>query len=144
MKINSNQELLPPISHEPNTAADWSEWLTAPVPGRFMLPVTGLLIMGLDWLCFSEEAATLGLAIPLTSLVGFLAGAFGTYHLQRKYGLDSRPTAWLKSLLAGFLVGIPLPLGGTLLGAWILTQSGVMSLKDRLWKERFGRKQQRS
>jgi hypothetical protein len=86
----------------------------------------------------------LGLAIPLTSLTGFIAGGLGTYYLQRKYGLDSQPTAWLKSLLAGFLVGIPLPLGGTLLGAWILTTSGVMSLKDRLWKERFGRRSQRS
>src|SRR3954451_24921903 len=134
MKISSKQELLPPLSQEANTNFDWVDWLTARLPGRFMLPATGLLIMGLDWLCFSEEAATLGLAIPLTSLFGFLAGAFGTYHFQRKYGLDSRPTAGLKSLLAGFLVGIPLPLGGTLLGAWILTQSGVMSLKDRLWK----------
>ena len=140
MKINSNQELLPPLSPEPHTASDWIEWLTAPLPGRFMLPATGLLIMGLDWLCFSEEAATLGLAIPLTSLVGFLAGTIGTYYMQRKYGLDSRPTAGLKSLLAGFLVGIPLPLGGTLLGAWILTTSGVMSLKDRLWNTRFNRR----
>jgi hypothetical protein len=140
MKINSNQELLPPLSKEPHTASDWIEWLTAPLPGRFMLPATGLLIMGLDWLCFSEEAATLGLAIPLTSLTGFLAGTIGTYYMQRKYGLDSRPTAGLKSLLAGFLVGIPLPLGGTLLGAWILTQSGVMSLKDRLWNARFNRR----
>jgi hypothetical protein len=140
MKINSKQELLPPISQEPKSTSDWVEWLTSPLPGRFMLPATGLLVMGLDWLCFSEEAATLGLAIPLTSLVGFLAGALGTYHLQRKYGLDSRPTAWLKSLLAGFLVGIPLPLGGTLLGAWVLTTSGVMTLKDRLWNQRFGRR----
>ncbi len=144
MKINSKQELLPPLSQEPTSHSDWVDWLTAPLPGRFMLPATGLLIMGLDWLCFSEEAATLGLAIPLTSLTGFIAGGVGTYYLQRKYGLDSRPTAWLKSLLAGFLVGIPLPLGGTLLGAWILTTSGVMSLKDRLWKERFGGRSQRN
>jgi hypothetical protein len=140
MKINSKQELLPPLSQEPHTASDWIEWLTAPLPGNWMLPVTGLFVLGLDWLCFSEDAATLGLSIPLTSLVGFVGGAVGTYYLQRKYGLDSRPTAGLKSLLAGFLVGIPLPLGGTLLGAWILTTSGVMSLKDRLWNARFNRR----
>ncbi len=105
-----------------------------------MLPATGLLIMGLDWLFFSEEVASLGFAIPFTSLVGFLAGSLGTYHLQRKYGLDNRPAAWLKSLLAGVLVGIPFPLAGTLAGAWILTTSGLIGLKDRLWKERFSRR----
>lgn len=105
-----------------------------------MLPATGLLIMGLDWLFFSEEAASLGFAMPFTIPIGFLAGFLGTYHLQRKYGLDNRPAAWLKSLVAGVLVGIPFPLAGTLAGAWILTTSGLIGLKDRLWKERFSRR----
>ena len=139
MKINTNQELLPPVSEGPLGLSGWLSWLTDPLPGRFMLPATGLLIMGLDWLCFSEEAATMGLAIPLTLVTGFLAGAIGTYHLQRKYALDSKPVAWAKSVLAGILVGIPLPLAGTFVGAWILATSGLLSLKDRLWKERFSR-----
>jgi hypothetical protein len=106
-----------------------------------MLPATGLLVMGLDWLLFSKEAASLGLAVPLTSVVGFLAGTLGTYHLQRKYGLDTRPAAWLKSLFAGVLVGVPFPLAGTLAGAWILANSGLAGLKSRLWKDRFMRRQ---
>jgi hypothetical protein len=138
MNTNTTQELLLPVSEGPLGLSGWLDWLTDPLPGRFMLPATGLLIMGLDWLCFSEEAATLGLAIPLTAITGFLAGSIGTYHLQRKYGRDSRPAAWAKSLLAGFLVGIPLPLAGTFVGAWILATSGLVGLKDRLWKERFG------
>jgi hypothetical protein len=117
----------------------WFEWLTDPLPGRFMLPATGLLIMGLDWLCFAEEAATLGLAIPLTFVSGFLAASIGTYHLQRKYGRDTRPSAMWKAVLAGVLVGTPLQLAGTFVGAWILATSGLLSLKDRLWKERFSR-----
>src|SRR4051812_26054535 len=108
MNTKITQELLPPVSEGPLGLSGLLQWLTDPLPGRFMLPATGLLIMGLDWLCFSEEAATLGLAIPLTLVTGFLAGSLGTYHLQRRYARDSRPVAWVKSLLAGFLVGIPL------------------------------------
>ena len=136
----SNQELLPPISQEPAGLSGWLGWLTDPLPKRFMLPATGLLIMGLDWLFFSEEAATFGLAIPFTSVVGFLAGSLGAYHIQRKYGLDSRPAAWAKSLVAGILVGIPFPLAGTIVGGWIVATSGLIGLKDRLWKERFARR----
>ena len=139
MATNKEQVLLPPISEGPVGLSGWFDWLTDPLPKRFMLPATGLLVMGLDWLFFSEEAATFGLAIPLTSVVGFLAGSFGTYHLQRKYGLDTKPAALLKSLLAGFLVGIPFPLAGTLAGAWIMTTSGIIGLKDRLWRERFAK-----
>ena len=68
-----------------------------------MLPATGLLIMGLDWLLFSNEAASFGLLIPFTSLVGFLAGSIGTYLLQTRHGLDSMPAAGFKALLAGIL-----------------------------------------
>lgn len=142
MNKNPTQELLPPVAEGPANLRGWLDWLTDPLPKRFMLPATGLLIMGLDWLLFSEEAATLGLAIPMTSVVGFLAGSLGVYHLQRKFGLDSRPAAWLKGLVAGVLVGIPFPLAGTIAGAWILTTSGLLGLKDRLWKERLFRRPQ--
>jgi hypothetical protein len=105
-----------------------------------MLPATGFLIMGLDWLFFSKEAATLGLALPFTITVGFLAGSIGTFHLQRKYAQDSKPLALLKSVAAGILVGLPFPLAGTIAGAWIVANSGLASLKNRLWQERFGKR----
>ena len=106
-----------------------------------MLPATGLLIMGLDWLLFSEEAATLLIAVPFTATFGFLAGSIGTYYLQTRHGLDSKPVAMLKSLLAGVLVAIPFPLAGTLAGAWIVATSGLAGLRSRLIKDRLrGRK----
>ena len=46
----------------------------------------------------------------------------------------------MKSIAAGILVGIPFPLAGTFVGAWILATSGLLGLKDRLWRERFGKK----
>jgi hypothetical protein len=99
------------------------------------LPATGLWIMGLDWLLFPKEAVTLGLAVPFTSVVGFLAGSIGAYHLQRRYGLNPKPAALLKSLLAGFLVGVPFPLAGTLIGGWILATSGLGEWRSRLLKQ---------
>lgn len=141
MSRQSFQELLPPLRRGLDGESSWIDWLTDPLPKRFMLPATGLLIMGLDWLLFSEEAASFGLLIPFTSLVGFLAGSIGTYHLQTRYGLDSKPAAWLKGLLAGILVGIPFPLAGTLAGGWILASSGLAGLRWRLLKNRFSRRQ---
>jgi hypothetical protein len=141
MNTFHKQELLPPISAEPMGMSGLWDWLTNPLPQRFMLPATGLLIMGLDWLCFSEDAATLGLALPLTTVTGFLAGAIGTYHLQRKHGLDSKGLALVKSIVAGILVAIPFPLAGTLAGAWILANSGLTSFGALLAKgkkNRFG------
>ena len=144
MKINARQELLPPLKDGPERAPGWFDWLTDPLPKRFMLPATGLLIMGLDWLLFSEDAATLGFAIPFTSFFGFVAGCIGTYHLQTRYGRDSRPVAWLKGLLAGFIVGVPFPVAGTLAGTWILAKSGLDELRGRLLKHPFARRQKSS
>src|SRR5689334_13960358 len=134
------QELLPPLRSGADGEPGPFDWLLDPLPKRFMLPATGLLIMGLDWLLFSEEAASFGLLIPFTSLVGFVAGGIGTYLLQTRHGLDSKPAAVLKGLLAGFLVGLPFPLAGTLAGAGILASSGLAGLRWRLLKDRFARR----
>jgi hypothetical protein len=136
----ANQELLPPISEEPNNFAGWFRWLFDPMPQRFMLPATGLLMLGLDWFLFSGEAATVGLAAPATAFFGFLAGSLGAYQLQRRFGLDSRPAALAKSLLAGLFVGVPFPMAGTIVGAWVLATSGLASLKSRFINKQLFRK----
>lgn len=141
--MNSNfakPELLPPISEEPGSLSGWVSWLFDPLPQRFMLPATGLLILGLDWFLFSGEAATVGLATPVIAFFGFLAGSLGTYHLQRRFGLDNRPAALGKALLAGLFVGVPFPMAGTLVGAWILGTSGLATVKNRLFSRQLFRK----
>jgi hypothetical protein len=97
-----------------------------------LLPATGLWILALDWLLFSQDTVTLGLSTPLTALVGFLAGSAGTYLFQHRSARDDRPTSVLKALLAGLVVGVPFPLAGTVVGAWVLARSGLADLKDRL------------
>jgi hypothetical protein len=136
------QELLPPLRGPGSGEAGPFDWLLDPLPKRFMLPATGLLIMGLDWLLFSEEAASFGVLIPFTSLVGFVAGGIGTYLLQTRHGLDSKPAAALKGLLAGILVGLPFPLAGTIAGGAILAGSGLAGLRWQLLKDRFARRQE--
>jgi hypothetical protein len=133
----ANQELLPPISEGPSNLSGWVSWLFDPLPQRFMLPATGLLMLGLDWFLFSGEAATVGLAAPATAVFGFLAGSLGAYQLQRRFGLDSRPVALGKALLAGMFVGVPFPLAGTIVGAWVLATTGLAALKDRFFSRQL-------
>jgi hypothetical protein len=140
MNKPATQELLPPVSEGPTGPSGWVHWLLDPLPQRFLLPATGLLMLGLDWLLFPKEAATVGLATPVTAILGFLLGGIGTYHLQRRYGLNARPAAIFKALLAGFFVGVPFPLAGTLVGGWVLATSGLADLKRRLLKERLFRR----
>jgi hypothetical protein len=134
------QELLPPISESPKSVSGWLSWLVDPLPEQFLLPATGLLIVGLDWLLFSKEALTAGLALPVTMVAGFLAGTLGTYHLQRRFALNSKPVALAKALLAGVFVGVPFPLAGTIVGAWVIATSGLAGLKAKLMKERLFRR----
>lgn len=136
----ANQELLPPMSQGPDNLSGWLSWLVDPLPQRFMLPATGLLVLGLDWFLFSGEAATVGLATPAAAVFGFLAGSLGAYHLQRRFGLDSRPVAFGKALLAGFFVGVPFPMAGTIVGAWVLATSGLATLKSRFLSRQLFRR----
>jgi len=127
-----SQELImdPPVAstREPSLL----DWLFAPVPGRFFLPATGLWILGIDWLLFSKEVASMGLATPVTSVLGFLAGSVGAFRLQRRYAGDDRRRAFVKALLAGAAIGVPFPLAGTLVAGWILANSGLADLKAHL------------
>ena len=92
---------------------------------RFMLPVTGLWILALDWLLFSSNVVTAGTATPVVMLAGFLFGAVGAYLLQLRLAEDARHMSALKALIAGTAVGVPWPVGGTVIGGWILLASGL-------------------
>lgn len=111
------------------------QWLTAPKAGQWLLPATGAWILGLDWLLFAENTLSLYLATPLLVVAGFVGGAVGTYYLQSRYAGDRGAAAWLKSLLAGIVVGLPFPLAGTFVGGWILFHSGLTSVRDRLMRK---------
>jgi hypothetical protein len=139
MSQPGTQVLLPPERFSSSHSTDQPghlRWLFAPIEGRMFLPLAGLWILGLDWLLFPPEAATVGLATPVASLLGFVLGSTGVYRMQRQLALDSKREAIGKALLAGFIVGLPFSLAGTVVGAWIVASSGLLHLRDRL----FGRR----
>lgn len=124
-----------PISVPSPEASLW-HWLTEPSAEQWLLPATGAWILGLDWLLFTQETITLGLAVPLAAVVGFVGGSVGTFLFQKRYAGDRGPALWLKSILAGIVVGLPVPLAGTFVGGWILFNSGLISLRDRMLRKK--------
>lgn len=100
-------------------------------------PASGVLILGLDWLFFAENAITLGLSTPLLALIGFGVAGLGTGLIQRIYHGDGFGKALLKGLLGGVAVGIPLPIAGTAVGGGILALSGLNKLWGRSAPEKM-------
>jgi polyferredoxin len=138
MNEPGTQELLPPERAGSTQSADRPSllhWLIEPLPDRLLLPVAGLWILGLDWLLFIQESVTLGWATPVTAMLGFFIGGAGVYQFQRRFARDDRTKAGLKALLAGIVVGIPIPVAGTVVGAWILASSGLIHLRDRFFRK---------
>ena len=110
---------------------------TPPVPPRpkfWLHPASGLLILGVDWLFFAPEAATMGVSVIVTSPLAFIIVTAGVYLIQRRRNHDSRGAALLKALLGGIVAAIPTSIGGTILGTTVLVLSGLSS-----WNRRAGR-----
>jgi hypothetical protein len=60
-------------------------------------------------------------------VVGFVLGGAVAYVIQRRGAKDAPWRAALKALLAGIVIGLPMPIGGTLVGGWVLLGSGLGS-----------------
>jgi hypothetical protein len=106
------------------------QWLISPENPQVLLPVVGLWILLLDWILFSSNALSAGIATPVVIVLGFLLGSAGTYFLQRRFVGDAPWKAFIKAAIAGICVGMPWPLGGTLVGGWILLFSGLGNAKS--------------
>ena len=110
------------VPHEPSAAR----------PRPTMLhPVTGALILLLDWLLFAGNVPTGLVATWPLSLVGFVAGSLGSIFVQRRFAKDSLRASVIKGLFSGVAVGLPFPVAGTAIGGWILAASGLDRLRKR-------------
>ena len=107
-------------------------WLFHPKKRRFILPATGAWILALDWLLFSSNVLSAWLATPVVMMLGFVLGGVGTFLAQRNAANDASWIAALKALLAGIVVGIPWPIGGTLVGGWVLLTSGLADARKEI------------
>jgi hypothetical protein len=91
----------------------------------FYHPASGVVILGLDWLAFGTDFFTGFIAVPLLCVLSFLVSFALIFTVQMKWTKDTAPTALGKSFLGAFLVGLPFPITGTILGAAILVLSGL-------------------
>ena len=91
----------------------------------FYHPASGVVILGLDWLAFGTDALTGFLALPEMCVLSFFASFAAVLAIQVKWSKDKLPTALGKAFMGAFLVGLPTPITGTMLGAAILALSGL-------------------
>lgn len=111
-----------------------SEIQTAPpsagTPRRRLLhPISGLIILGLDWLFFGSNLLSGGALTILWSVVGFVVGGLAVAVVQKRVQRDATKASLIKGLIAGIAIGLPFPIAGTAIGAFVLTLSGLDMLK---------------
>jgi hypothetical protein len=94
-------------------------------PRTWLHPWTGVTILGLDWLLFGSNLLS-GMALtPIFIVLGALSGFVAAYFIERRRAGRPVGRSLLAGLLAAAVVGAPLPLAGTLVGAWVIALSGL-------------------
>jgi len=91
----------------------------------FYHPASGVVILALDWLAFGTDYLTFFLALPWICVLVFIASFPLILAIQLKWTKDTLPAALGKAFLGAFMVGLPFPITGTILGAAILVLSGL-------------------
>ena len=106
----------------------------------FFHPVTGAVILGIDWAIFGGVTLPSGgLALLQAMVIGFFCGFGGSALSQYLLGGDSGRTSLAKGFLAGVIVGAPFPIAGTSASAVIFALSGLDYIRDRFLSTRAGR-----
>ena len=97
----------------------------------FFHPASGVAILAIDWLFFGLEWEFGPVSLILAGLSAFAACYVVVKRIQERWSGDDPKKARLKALLGAAAAGVPLPIGGTVLGGAILVLSGLRSLKIR-------------
>jgi hypothetical protein len=120
-------DVLPPLPKESARPISSAPAPPPPFAGlrTFYHPASGVVILALDWLAFGTDFASGFLALPAICVLSFLATFPILYLIQRNWSLDTRASALGKAFLGAFLVGLPFPITGTLLGAAVLALAGL-------------------
>ena len=103
---------------------------TAASPRTFFHPLSGLVILGVDWLAFGIELPTQLLLEPIVSLAAFAVTFWAVSKIQQRDGDEPR-WAVFKAVLGAVAAGVPFPITGTVLGTAILVLSGLPRGKPR-------------
>jgi hypothetical protein len=118
-------DVLPPVPQDEIHSAPHHEGVPFDGLKTFYHPASGVVILALDWLIFGTDLFTGFLALPAMCVIGFLATFPLVLAIQQKWSKDTLPNALGKAFLGAFMVGLPFPVTGTLLGAAILALSGL-------------------
>ena len=103
---------------------------------RLYHAASGASILAMDWLLFSGNILSGGMATLPAMVLGFALGSVSTALIQRFVAGDPTFKSLAKALAAGLIVGVPTPVAGTALGGVILAVSGLSKsqLKSRIGK----------
>ena len=97
--------------------------------GLNLHPMSGLLILFLDYAFFVEEITVI--AIPFTCLLAFLLSFTGVFLIQKYIDNENTGRSVAKAFFGGVVTGLPTPLFGTVFGSLILFVSGLSFLKRK-------------
>ena len=88
-------------------------------------PLSGLAMLGLDWLLFGSEALSDFLLEPWLVPIGAVLGFIATFAIERFYARRGWKRSLLAAIFGGCVVGAPLPVGGTVVGLLVIALSGL-------------------
>ncbi|MDX6769970.1 MAG: hypothetical protein SF051_10590 [Elusimicrobiota bacterium] len=91
----------------------------------FFHPMSGAVLLGVDWLCFGLEWPFGPAGIALMSLVAAGVTFTAVERIQRERHGDAPGVARAKAVAAAVAAGVPFPVTGTVVGGLILALSGL-------------------
>ncbi|MBI3551220.1 MAG: hypothetical protein HY077_01775 [Elusimicrobia bacterium] len=102
-----------------------------PRRASYFHPLSGMVILGLDWLAFGLDFFSGFVALAVVSALTFAATFALVSSIQSKLHGDPPKTAAWKAFLGALAAGVPFPITGTIVGAAILALSGLPRLGRR-------------
>ena len=99
----------------------------------FYHPLSGAVILAIDWAFFGLEWELGPVTIVLSSLAAFASSYAIVRRVQERWGGDEPRRAHVKALLGAAAAGVPFAIGGTVLGGLILALSGLRARGISRW-----------
>lgn len=93
-------------------------------------PLSAILVIGLDTLLFAGNAASVGFLTAVSVAAGFMGSLIGVSLVEKFFGKETTGKSITKGFILGILTGIPTPIAGTAIGAFILALGGIDKLKN--------------
>jgi RsiW-degrading membrane proteinase PrsW (M82 family) len=116
--------------HQQDSAASTSATAPKSWPGlTFFHPASGIAILVIDFLGFGTELLSGMLDTPVICVLSFLLAFFLVFYIQLAFRAEKWTVALGKAILGATLAGMPVFIGGTMLGIAVVTMSGLPESK---------------